>query len=179
MDGKCDQFHKYLHSTGAMKALIDALASLFRLESWPANPVDFICQHLSFEQNVTTASLTNELEELRIIVPEEELKEDMYDEIRELIGEMNENSVEHEADTILMPKSNDDNQDSKESDQETIQLSQEDNESDQISKEINGPNSNESKQEVEVEESGTQVKKQITGQRNKSRKKRKNKKQNA
>lgn len=193
MDGKCHQFQNYLHSSGMMKALKEALASLFRLESWPANPIDFVCHNLLSEQNETVASLTNELEELRNkvqylrnIVPEEEFREKkIHDEKRKNIEEVNKISEEHESEIVLIQPVNDINQDSKESDQETIlmieeldrKVSQEDEKSDQIPKreseklsEINGSNSLKNESEI-------RVKQPISNRWNKNRKNRKNRRE--
>lgn len=194
MDEKCDEFKSYLHSSGAMKALKEALASVYRLESWPANPIDFICQNLPCEQNETIAGLTNELEELRKIVeylrstvPKKESNENLPDEESKDIGiKVNENSNEHEPEIVLVSLSSDVERESEKDDPEAIEVavelnqttSQEDDETDQIlvqevdkQNELNDPNLHASEQKInETDESN----KKSTQNRNKNRKNRKN-----
>lgn len=159
MDEKCNQFQKYLHSSGTLKALKEALTSLFRLESWPANPLEFICQKLSSNQN-ELAELREEVQYLQNIVPDEELRGDIHDEIGKMSGEVSEHSDEHELD-ILIPPGNDVNQDSKGSDQEETQMvSQSDEISKRENEELNknsGQNTDKPKQEVKESERTAKV----------------------
>lgn len=162
MDGRCDQFQKYLHSSGAIKAIIDALVSLYYLESWPENPIDFICRELPSEQNEIIASLTNELEDLQKElqyqrIPGEEFIDDTNVEISNIAGEASGDTDEHEAEVNLISSNSDVDQKNKESGQEIIQLpeeqvSQEDKESIEKPNEINEDGSNILDPEQEADE---------------------------
>ena len=177
MDTKSDEFIAYLHSTDTINALKEALASLYRLESWPANPIEFICQKLSSEESVTMASLANELDDLRKEeLPEEDLGENLNDEIKEDIEKANEKSGD-ESEMILIRPDNDasDNQENEGVDQESIQesilivedLDQEEEPVNQEDKTSENEKSNELEQEVK--EPGISMKKPIN-RLNKNRK---------
>lgn len=98
LDKKCENFKEYLHSSGAINALKEALAAVYRLEDWPADPIAMICPILSCGQNETVASSTGEIdnsgEELHNSYPNEESKEeDKRVEFEENVGENRELEV--------------------------------------------------------------------------------------
>lgn len=65
MEEACTNFRAYLHSSGVAEALSMALLSLYKLNKKPANPIEFIRQHLPPEQAETIAGLTSQLEDLK------------------------------------------------------------------------------------------------------------------
>lgn len=103
MNKKCEQFKNYLHSSGAINALKEALASVYRMEPWPANPIDFICLSLPIVSLTTEADKSKEeVQHLQNLIPNKEAKKDLQNEIGKNVEDEKRSLDENGLETVRL-----------------------------------------------------------------------------